>query len=303
MLILFTIVLSAKSYKDWDHLPVINYKQIKFGTDKTLDIATWNIERFPKRGDTTIVYVAKCIKAMDVDIVGMQEINGRKAFLNLIKELNKIDDKNKWKGYRDNSDKRWHVNLAFIYKANVIKPDKIYTLFNRKDEKFRYIFPRYPLVMEFHYKNDKFILIDNHLKARGGEKNRARRRRALAKLHRYILKNYPNDNVIVIGDMNDQLTDPDSLNVFKAFLNDKKDFEFADYKIAADTTADWSYPYWKYRGHIDHIIISNELFDEFSNKKSAVKTIAIDKYMEGGDEARYQFITDHRPVAIRLYVH
>ena len=102
--------------------------------------------------------------------------------------------------------------------------------------------------------------------------------------------------------MNDQPLDADSLNVFGVFLKDKKNFEFADYKIAADTTADWSYPYWKYRGHIDHIIISNELYKGFKKANSTVKTIAIDKFMEGGDEARYQFITDHRPVGIRLMV-
>ncbi len=303
LLILFTITLNAKSYKEWDHLPVIDYQKIRFGTDKTLDIATWNIERFPKRGDTTIVYVAKCIKAMDVDLIGMQEIKGKKAFLNLIKELNKIDKKNKWKGYRAKSDKRWHVNLAFIYKANVIHVNKIYELFKRKDEKYRYIFPRYPLVIDFNYHGERFVVINNHLKARSGEKNRNRRRKALSKLHAWVMKNLPNENVIILGDMNDQLVDLPSTNVFTVFLKDKKDFSFADYKIAADSTADWSYPYWKYRGHIDHIIISNELYDDFSNKNSAVKTIAIDKFMEGGDEARYQFITDHRPVAIRLYVH
>ncbi len=302
-LLVFTVFLNAKSYKEWNHLPVINYQKLKFGTDKTLEIATWNIQTFPKRGDTTVVYVAKCIKAMDVDIVAMQEIKGKKAFLKVIRELNKIDKKNKWKGYRATTNKRWHVNLAFIYKANVIKVNKIYSLFNRKDERYRYIFPRYPLVMDFNYKGQRFILINNHLKAMRGEKNRMRRRKALAKLHQYIMKHFPNDNVIVVGDMNDQLTDPKNLNVFTVFLKDKKDFEFADYKIAADTLADWSYPYWKYRGHIDHIIISNELYDEFENKNSDVKTIAIDKFMEGGDEARYQFITDHRPVAIKLYVH
>ena len=302
LMLLFAVLLSAKSYKDWDHLPVIDYNKIKFGTDQTLDIATWNIQTFPKRGDTTIVYVANCIKNMDVDLLGMQEIKGRKAFLNIIKELNKIDKTNKWKGFRAKSDGRWQMNLAFIYKANVIKVKKIYELYNTKDNKYRYEFPRFPLVIDFKYKGERFIVIDNHLKARNKAKDIKRRRAALKKLHNYAMENLPNDNLIIIGDMNDQLVDADSANVFGVFLNDKKNFAFADYKIASDSTADWSYPYWKYRGHIDHILISNELYPNFKKANSTVKTIAIDKFMEGGDEARYQFITDHRPVAIRLMV-
>ena len=56
----------------------------------------------------------------------------------------------------------------------------------------------------------------------------------------------------------------------------------------------------KYRGHIDHILISNELFDEFEAGNEFVKVVAIDKFMEGGDDARYKYITDHRPVVVRL---
>lgn len=301
-MLLFAVLLSAKSYKDWDHLPIIGYNEIKFGTDKTLDIATWNIERFPKRGDTTVVYIANCIKSMDIDLVGMQEVRGRKAFLDIINELNKLDKKNKWKGYRAKSDEKWQMNLAFIYKSNIIKVNKIYELYNTKDGKYRYEFPRFPLVIDFQYKGKKFIAINNHLKARNKEKDIKRRIAALGKLHSYSMENFPKDNLIILGDMNDQLVDADSVNVFGIFLKDKKNFRFADYKIAADSTANWSYPYWKYRGHIDHIIISNELYRGFKKAKSEVKTIAIDKFMEGGDEARYQFITDHRPVAIRLMV-
>ena len=73
-----------------------------------------------------------------------------------------------------------------------------------------------------------------------------------------------------------------------------------DLELAKIDSADWSYPYWKYRGHIDHILISNELYDEFENSDSFVKVVTIDKFMEGGGDARYKYITDHRPVVIKL---
>jgi hypothetical protein len=91
----------------------------------------------------------------------------------------------------------------------------------------------------------------------------------------------------------------DDPNVFEVFIDDEN-YRFADMKIAEDEDADWSYPYWKYRGHIDHILISNELFDEFASKHSDIKVITIDKFMEGGGDARYKYITDHRPVVMKL---
>ncbi|MCK4655247.1 MAG: hypothetical protein KAU01_12465, partial [Candidatus Cloacimonetes bacterium] len=163
-----------------------------------------------------------------------------------------------------------------------------------------YAFPRRPLVIEFTFKEEPFIIINNHLKAKTGEENRARRIDACQKLDRFIDKNHPDANVIVLGDLNDQLPDPEDENVFLVFLKDIANYKFADWEIAADSTANWSYPYWKYRGHLDHILISNELFDEFEKDGSAVKTIAIDKFMEGGDDARYKYITDHRPVVLKL---
>ena len=46
------ISLTAQSIED-----------ISFGTETTLDIVTWNIERFPKNGQTTIDYVIEIIDA------------------------------------------------------------------------------------------------------------------------------------------------------------------------------------------------------------------------------------------------
>jgi len=88
--------------------------------------------------------------------------------------------------------------------------------------------------------------------------------------------------------------------VFQELLDDPDNFRFADWAVAADSTADWSYPYWKYRGHIDHIIISNELYDEFDREGSFFRTIVIDRFMDGGENTRYKMITDHRPVGLKL---
>jgi hypothetical protein len=101
-----------------------------------------------------------------------------------------------------------------------------------------------------------------------------------------------------MGDLNDILTDAVANNVFQMIINDTENYLFADMDIAEGSSADWSYPWWP--SHLDHILITNELFDEFVNGGSAVQTIKIDEYMEGGFDDYYENISDHRPVALKI---
>ncbi len=276
-----------------EELPKIEYENLSVGEEQTLEIMTWNIQNFPKN-EYTIDYVAQVINAIDPDIIGLQEIESDSAFFCLVKQLNDLD-KHNWSGYRANRN-YWKQELAFIYKTDLIGVDKIYEIFYGDYKPF----PRSPLVLEFTYNGQEIVIINNHFKASGGPENEARRRDAVQKLDAYILENLPDANVIVLGDLNDQLVDPSAENVFTTFLEKPAEYKFVDYEIAQNDIADWSYPYWKYRGHIDHILISNELFGEFENTGSFVKVVVIDKFMEGGDDARYKYISDHRPVVVKL---
>ncbi len=287
LFILLTAILWA------EELPKIEYDKLTIGEEKTLEVMTWNIQNFPK-SEFSINYAAEVINAIDADIIGLQEMESDSAFFCLIKQLNDLDKYN-WSGYRANRN-YWKQELAFIYKTDLIGVDKIYEIYYGDYTPF----PRSPLVMEFTFAQQDIVIINNHFKARTGAENEARRRDAVKKLDAYIMQDHPADNVIVLGDMNDQLIDAAGENVFTAFLDKPLEYKFVDLEIAKNDSADWSYPYWKYRGHIDHILISNELYDEFDNSGSFVKVITIDKFMEGGGDARYKYITDHRPVVIRL---
>jgi hypothetical protein len=88
--------------------------------------------------------------------------------------------------------------------------------------------------------------------------------------------NLPDENIFVLGDLNDILTDPSQNNVFQTILDDDLNFLFADVEIANGTSSEWSYPHWP--SHIDHIFITNELFDSFGNVSSTIYTIPIDEY-------------------------
>ena len=297
IVLLFTVLLfSEEGEIIWEQLPEIQLDSLTFGNDSTLEIMTWNLQNFPKN-ENTVLYAAGIINAVNPDVIGFQEIQSDSAFIVLVEKLNEIDPIKKWKGFRADTD-YWEMNLAYIYKTEVIENPEIYEIYDSEED--YYAFPRRPLVMEFIYRDNPIVIINNHLKARIGKENEDRRRSACEKLDKFIVENFSNTNALIIGDLNDQLIDPIEENVYLNFLNNPENYRFADYSIAADSTADWSYPYWKYRGHLDHIIISNELFDEFENINSDVKTIVIDRYMQGGSESRYQYITDHRPVAVKL---
>ena len=315
-----------------------------FGSDLSLDIITWNIEKFPKNGNTTIDAVSQIIQNLNVDIVALQEIEGYAEFNNMLEslecselQLDSLGDCNEflgwgftlngcqeiigcsndnsstnffsnfnecynvcnaeWEGYRSNSAS-YDINLAYIYNASTIIIHTIYEIFIDDWSSF----PRSPLVLEFSYKNEDFIIINNHLKCCDydypEEKNR--RESALNKLQQYIIDEFYNKKVIIIGDMNDSITDNESSNVFTNFLNDSL-FYFADIDIAFGSSSNWSYP--TYPSHIDHIIISNEIFDIFnSSDLTTVQTLKIDNELNGGWTEYDLNISDHRPVGIRLEI-
>lgn len=71
-------------------------------------------------------------------------------------------------------------------------------------------------------------------------------------------------------------------------------------KIALGSINHWSYPSWP--SHLDHIIISNELFNAFNHNASNVQTILIEELMGNNLNNYLNIISDHRPVSLTLYL-
>ena len=103
--------------------------------------------------------------------------------------------------------------------------------------------------------------------------------------------------MLVLGDLNDDISEAPQNNVFQMILDDPDNYLFVDIEIANGSSSNWSYPTWP--SHLDHILITNELFDELDN--SDIQTIKIDEYLDGGWNEYDQNISDHRPVALKLY--
>ena len=269
----------------------IGFNIAPFGTELTLDILTWNLQNFPKEYSTTTDYLSQIIYELDVDILALQEIESSSYFYQLIDEINKIDSLNNWTGYHSPSGGGW--NLSYLYNPSEIEILSIFEIYNDNS----WAFPRPPLVLKIEYNSETIHIINNHFKAYSGSENEERRREACQLLQSYIDSTLPNENVILLGDLNDEIQEPEELNVFWNFVEDSENFQFADMEIAESSSANWSYPTWP--SHIDHILITNELFDEFENNHSDIKTIKIDQYMESWIEYESN-ISDHRPVALKL---
>ena len=271
------------------------FEELEFGTDTTFEVVTWNIEWFPKAGQTTVDYVSQIIEALDVDLIAMQELDDTGMFDQMMEAL--AD----YVGYYESG---WFAGLAYIYKPDAIVINDIYEIYTT--EEYWNAFPRSPMVMDLSFEGENIFVINNHYKCCGdgildyGNDSDEEYRRYMANelLKQYIDVYLPDSKVILLGDLNDMLTDVVDNNVFQMILDDTENYLFADLEIEQGDSSDWSYPTWP--SHLDHILVTNELFDALSNDDSAVATLKIDEYFPGGWWDYDNYVSDHRPVAMRL---
>lgn len=174
---------------------------LTFGTTNNLDVVTWNLEWFAKSDQTTIDSLVVAINALDIDIVAVQEISNVAEFQTLISQLNG------YSGYTSVSNLR----LGYIYKSS-LAVNSISTIFSNDTYNFA---GRPPLIMNLLFNNEDVSIINIHLKCCGDgildlndpsdEENR--RYNAMNMIKSHIDQNLPNENVIVLGDCNDLITD------------------------------------------------------------------------------------------------
>ncbi|MGB0863799.1 MAG: endonuclease/exonuclease/phosphatase family protein [Saprospiraceae bacterium] len=287
VIILFAIMPQLIAQKSLENL--------SFGTDSTFEVITWNIEWFPKNGSVTVDSVRKIVEALDADIIACQEIGDTNIWKQMVDSLD---------GYETYFQTNWYAGLAYLYKTNSVQIQDYYEIYETSP--YWNAFPRAPKVLEVIFNNQLFIIINNHYKCCGDgflnlgntSDEEDRRYRAMNLLKTYMDDNFGNDNVILTGDLNDILTDNAQNNVFQNIIDDSTNYYFADMDIAQGLPFGWSYPNWP--SHLDHILITNELFDELDKSSTSVETIFIENEMVGGFGAYDSKVSDHRPVGIRF---
>ena len=117
-----------------------------------------------------------------------------------------------------------------------------------------------------------------------------RRQKASLMLYEYLIGIENKNNLIVLGDWNDDLKDEPKEHCFSPFLNDDR-FYFPTNDLTHDITKA-SYPKEPYVSFLDHILVTSSFIDKNSYQ---VDTIAIDEYM-GGFDIYELYISDHMPV-------
>ena len=288
--LLIAACLALASTGDAQTLP-----DITFGTPDTFDVVTWNIEWFPKNGQTSSDAVREIIDALDADLLALQEITDTAVLQQVVDSLPTYD------AFYQSA---WFAGLAYVYNSATIQIQSTYEIYTTAP--YWSPFPRSPVVMELTFNGEDVVVINNHFKCCGdgildlsdpGDEE-TRRYTASNLLKNYIGANFSDKRVIVLGDLNDSLTDSPSNNVFQSFTGAPTQYSFADDAIANGSSADWSYPSWP--SHLDHILITNELFDEFADAKAAIETIRVDDYLPGGWSQYNNDISDHRPVGLRV---
>ncbi len=264
-----------------------------FGTDTTFDIISWNIEWFPKNNNTANK-VQEILTRLEADVYALQEIDDTTLLKQVVSNI---------PGYECHFQSSYYGGLAYVYNTNTIQINSKYEIFT--SQPYWNAFPRSPQILDCNFMGDNYIIINNHFKCCGDgvlninqysdEENR--RLQAVTFLKQYIDNTHSNKRVILLGDLNDELTDNSVNNVFQDFIIDNNNYLFTDIQIAQGNSADWSYPTWP--SHLDHILITNELFGDFQNSNSLVSVIRVDDYM--GSWSNYDNnVSDHRPIGLKL---
>ncbi len=250
----------------------------------SITIITWNIQEFPQNGIRTTDRVELIMDSLDADFYCFQEIMDKGALQDIVEQLPQYSV--------IISDETSYMNLAIAYKQDSFVALQTESLFANDDYNFA---SRPPLLVQFAYEQEGVSqvlnLIDLHMKCCND--GIERRHNASIMLHNYLVDRQAagDSNFVVVGDWNDDIHDSDSSGAysFEAFLDDPENFYFVTDSLAAlGTTSSSSYP--SYPSFLDNIMISQSLFDEFT--QSEVQTLRLDIVF--GDYT--STVSDHRPV-------
>jgi len=244
--------------------------------DLEMNVVTWNIEFFPMNGATTVSRVISIIEDLDADIIAVQEIADPGQFMALAASIEG------WEAAYSNV--RYGQELGYLYKSAA------FTSFGTLSQLFggdSYFFPRQVVRVDVtHASGLEVTFLNIHLKCCGGSgsEEQSRREGASEDMKDYIDSNLANKAVILLGDFNDGITSSDS--PFSNFINDPTNFAFSDMAVAQSSSSNWSYPGWP--SHLDHILISNELFGKVRNVQTVFPENCVTSYSST--------VSDHRPV-------
>jgi hypothetical protein len=266
----------------------------------TLEVVNWNIEWFgstvngPRNEELQEQNVVKIMKEVNADVYGLMEIVDEAKLARVVNQL---------EGYAYTiSDFGSHVNpfsgtnstlaeaqkLAFVYKTSVVsvkevRPMLSYELNTQADAKdnpsfYNWSSGRYPYLMDADVtlggktKNIKFVLV--HAKANTAplDKSYERRKAGADALHDSLKILWPEQEIIVFGDFNDDLDVSITTNYtttsWNKFTEDGEEYNALTLPLSlAGKKSTVSY-----NDIIDHVVVSNEMSRWYMNSTASILT-------------------------------
>ena len=259
------------------------------GSDLTLDVATWNLEDFPKR-DTTVDLVADLIASLRLDLIAVQEITDIDAFDALVARL--PDHEGVLSDHVYSSG--FYQKVGVIYRADLLTATAHRLLF----EDDSWAFPRPVLEVDFELAAATgveldFKVLSLHLKAGTGFNDSNRRELAFQDIDQHIgaaIIGPDDDDTLILGDFNEVLDTTRGQEVWSPMLGAPERYT-VETQIASDNA---EYSFLPGDRLLDHIVSTVALSDEIAGRDARIPRID----MELSDYERT--VSDHLPVVLSL---
>jgi endonuclease/exonuclease/phosphatase family metal-dependent hydrolase len=193
-----------------------------------------------------------------------------------------------------NDDAGAFLRVGLLYKTSRIALSEIETMFHGDS----YAFPRPPLkarvtALGAPPPGIDFVMVVLHLKAQLDAQSEARRRAACEALDVWVRAQRAagaEQDFVLAGDWNDELTDPPQYNVFQGFLDDPGTYAFLTWPAAQAGEAS----YLPFQSMIDHVLVTTDALDEVGAGTTEVL------HLEASVPDYEATVSDHRPVLSRF---
>jgi endonuclease/exonuclease/phosphatase family metal-dependent hydrolase len=269
------------------------------GTATTLDVGTWNLEWFGDAGNgpsneaLQLSTATSAIQAMDLDIIGLQEIVSSAQFTDLDTRLPDYTGVLASDGIVAGGAASYTAGeqkVALLYKPSVATLVRAQVVLSDASNDFA---GRPPLEVTFRVTlngaSREVVVLVVHMKAFADVESWQRRVNAATALKGYLDQAYPTQQVMVIGDFNDDVDISISggrASPYAPFVADGARYAFPTAALSQarlPTTVGFT-------DAVDHHLVTNELLATYV--ANSARAVRLDQYISG-----YATVTsDHYPV-------
>lgn len=264
--------------------------------DETFDIVTWNLRWFgdpnqnPADDDLQLQNVKTVIDSIGADIYALQEVANSSKFRELVSSLSEYG------GFEASSPFNGSQKTAFLFRRESI--DSLSSgVISEGFTKSEWANGRFPLEFRITanlegFESREFYLYDIHLKATFDtpDSDYDQRKISSQEFKSYLDTNRDRDNVILLGDFNDEMgisVVSGKESPFKNFVDDE------EYNVVTKNLEDKGFSSHSGGAFFDHIAFTSELADEyFSGTENVQNTSYVSSYLST--------TSDHYPILVRF---